>query len=78
MFLVTPEEDKHEDFLIVNYSVIVTVNYSIIVSCSAHFPHGDRNSGSMTDSVMTRRVMTRRDCTINSRSKKYFSYPIIP
>ena len=30
----------------------MTVNYSIIVSCSAHFPPGGRNSGSMTDRVI--------------------------
>ena len=30
----------------------MTVNYSVIVSCSAHFPPGSRNSGSKTDRVI--------------------------
>ena len=30
----------------------MTVNYSVIVSCSAHFPPGGRNSGSTTDRVI--------------------------
>ena len=30
----------------------MTVKYSVIVSCSAHFPRGGRNSGSTTDRVI--------------------------
>ena len=30
----------------------MTVNYSVIVSCSAHFSPGGRNSGSTTDRVI--------------------------
>ena len=47
LFLDTPIQDKHEDFI-----KKVTVNYSIIVGCSVHFPPGGRNSGSATDRVI--------------------------